>query len=307
MQDVLQEKLAASLTATTTDLIPFLPYLLQDLWELGADPEVCLSLLRRHGAEGEAIRLLDLGCGKGAVSIRLCKAFQCRAKGIDLLPAFVAAAQEKAVEWGVSELCEFVEGDANAALQTERGYDLVVVGAIGDVLGPPRETLRKVRGALRPGGYVLMDEAYLREAPPDARGACGIDGMRGVCGPCAACEACEARSASCDTSCGTCGIRAARYRGELYMTRAQWLSLFESEGFALIDEVPADQQAGLEKNECDLAFIAARAGALKKQHPEKSDLFDSYILSQQDEVDDLTDAIVGVTWLLRAATGSGLP
>jgi len=34
MLDV-KEKLAKSLTAETTELIPYLPYLLQDLWELG--------------------------------------------------------------------------------------------------------------------------------------------------------------------------------------------------------------------------------------------------------------------------------
>lgn len=30
-----EEKLAASLTAETTELLPYLPYLLQDLWTYG--------------------------------------------------------------------------------------------------------------------------------------------------------------------------------------------------------------------------------------------------------------------------------
>lgn len=34
-----EEKLAKSLTAESTELIPYLPYLLQDLWELGSSPK----------------------------------------------------------------------------------------------------------------------------------------------------------------------------------------------------------------------------------------------------------------------------
>jgi len=33
-----EEKLAKSLTAESVELIPYLPYLLQDLWELGSSP-----------------------------------------------------------------------------------------------------------------------------------------------------------------------------------------------------------------------------------------------------------------------------
>jgi hypothetical protein len=34
-----EEKLAKSLTAESTELIPYLPYLLQDLWELRLIPQ----------------------------------------------------------------------------------------------------------------------------------------------------------------------------------------------------------------------------------------------------------------------------
>lgn len=38
-----RRKLAASLTAETTDLLPFLPYLLQDFWELGSALRLSLT------------------------------------------------------------------------------------------------------------------------------------------------------------------------------------------------------------------------------------------------------------------------
>ena len=34
MNDTVKEKLAESLTSDTTDILPYLPYLLQDFWEL---------------------------------------------------------------------------------------------------------------------------------------------------------------------------------------------------------------------------------------------------------------------------------
>ena len=49
MTDDTQQVLADSLTAEDTALIPHLPYLLQDLWDLGSDPQEIIELLRRHG------------------------------------------------------------------------------------------------------------------------------------------------------------------------------------------------------------------------------------------------------------------
>ena len=40
-----EEKLAKSLTAGSVELIPYLPYLLQDLWELGSSPKDMLEMI----------------------------------------------------------------------------------------------------------------------------------------------------------------------------------------------------------------------------------------------------------------------
>ena len=61
-----EEKLARSLSWETTELLPFLPYLLQDFWELGSDPDVMTELIEKYAGASEKIRILDLACGKGA-------------------------------------------------------------------------------------------------------------------------------------------------------------------------------------------------------------------------------------------------
>jgi SAM-dependent methyltransferase len=158
-----EEKLAGSLTAETTDLLPFLPYLLQDFWELGSDPSATAKMLFRNVAITENTRVLDLACGKGAVSVAVAKKLQAKVKGIDLIPEFVEVAAKKAVEHGVSHLCEFLAGDINDAVETEKNFDVVIFGAAGDALGNPRETLRKLKQTIRSGGYILIDEGYLKD------------------------------------------------------------------------------------------------------------------------------------------------
>lgn len=162
MEKEIEEKLAKSLTAESAELLPYLPYLLQDLWELGSDPAAVVRAAKDIGA-GPNWKALDLACGKGAVSIRLAKETGCSVKGVDLISEFIEFARQKAEEWGVGHLCEFTEGDINEAAKTETGYDLTILGAVGSVMGNPEQTLEKLKGTVKPGGYVIIDDGYIEE------------------------------------------------------------------------------------------------------------------------------------------------
>jgi len=158
-----EEKLAKSLTAETTELLPYLAYLLQDLWELGSSPRDVADMAREHLHLSSDTKLLDLACGKGAVSIHLAAAFGCQVKGIDLMPEFIDVAKEKAKEYRVEHLCEFVVGDINQAVESERDYDIAILGAVGDVLGPPEATIGKLKRVIKRGGHMFIDDGYARE------------------------------------------------------------------------------------------------------------------------------------------------
>ena len=106
---------------------------------------------------------LDLGCGKGAVSVTLAKSLGIRCKGIDLIGDFIHEAGEKASEHGVGGLCEFAGGDIKQAVLHERDYDLVIFGAMGDVLGDRPKTLNALMSAVKSGGYILLDDGYRLE------------------------------------------------------------------------------------------------------------------------------------------------
>lgn len=155
-----EEKLAQSLTGESTAIIPYLPYLLQDLWELGAMPSEINNLISSYIPITKDTRILDLACGKGAVSINLSKSFGCRVRGIDIIPEFIDYAVEKAYEHGVENLCYFQIEDINRSVKTEKDYDIVIYAAVGDVLGDIHDTILKLKYTVVRGGYILIDDAY---------------------------------------------------------------------------------------------------------------------------------------------------
>ncbi|WP_242987480.1 class I SAM-dependent methyltransferase [Anaerobacterium chartisolvens] len=148
------------MTAGYTELIPHLPYLLQDLWELGSSPKDIIDMFQKHIKVSETTKVLDLACGKGAVSIQVAKALDCKIKGIDIIPEFVDFANKKAKEYGVENLCEFKAGDINKAVKIEKDYDIVILGAVGDVLGNPEETIQLLKNTVKNGGYIFINDAY---------------------------------------------------------------------------------------------------------------------------------------------------
>lgn len=198
-----EEKLARSLTAETTDLLPFLPYLLQDLWELGSSPRDMIKLLKKHLPISEATRILDLACGKGSVSIKVAESLGVNVYGFDLIPDFIEYANQKAKEWNVRSLCHFMSGDANDIVNTEKNFDCVIFGAAANILGNPQETLTKLLKTIKPKGFILIDEAYLRD----------------------------------DSSNGE-----VKYKNYEYLTHKQWMRLFNNNGLTLVEEMPSTEE-----------------------------------------------------------------
>ena len=203
MYTEVDEKRARSLTAETVDLLPFLPYLLQDLWELGSSPRDMVALMTKHMDLSPDTNVLDLACGKGAVSVNIAKELGINVYGFDLTHEFIEYATQKAKELHVCDLCHFVCGDINKVVVSESGYDCVIFGAVGNVLGDPRETLLKLAGTIKPGGYIIIDEAYL----PD-------DGNN----------------------------ENIEYKNYDYLYRSQWLQLFADSGLTLVEELHSTEE-----------------------------------------------------------------
>jgi demethylmenaquinone methyltransferase/2-methoxy-6-polyprenyl-1,4-benzoquinol methylase len=112
-------------------------------------------------------RVLDLGCGTGALTLRAARR-GAQVKGIDINPEMLEVARVQAQKAGLAERVELVEkGVAELDGEKPQSYDAVVTGLCLSELSEDeiRYTLEQVRRILRPGGLLLIAD----EVKPGSR------------------------------------------------------------------------------------------------------------------------------------------
>ncbi len=159
----IEESVVRAMDGSDVALYPFLPYIFQDCWELGSDPETVIALIRKHVPDPSCLRVLDLGCGKGAVSIRIAEAFGCACIGIDALEGFIDEAKVKAKEYRVQQLCQFEAGDIREKVKGITGFNIIILGSIGTVFGDYFQTLVALEKCIVPDGLILIDDGYIQD------------------------------------------------------------------------------------------------------------------------------------------------
>lgn len=160
MTEERRDEIAESLE-TTPELLPFIPELLADIWVLGSSPDHIVDLLRSLELPRDSTRVLELGCGKGAVAITVAQQLGFRVYGIDLFEPFIREARKRAGKLGVDPLCRFACSDMHDTIRKARGFDVVVYAAVGGLLGTFDECVGKLRRCARPGGYMIIDDGFL--------------------------------------------------------------------------------------------------------------------------------------------------
>src|SRR3990170_1662436 len=157
----LEESVVTAMDGTDKELFPFLPYILQDTWEIGAEPITIIKLIYKYANNFSNLNLLDLGCGKGAVSVMAAHKLNCRCHGIDAIPEFIDEARQKAIEYHVDHLCNFEVDDIRIRTKTLARYDIIILGAIGPVLGDCLSTLTSLLKNLNADGIIIIDDGYI--------------------------------------------------------------------------------------------------------------------------------------------------
>lgn len=114
----------------------------------------------------EGNRVLDIGCGTGALAIRAAKR-GANVKAIDIHPGMLDVAKAKAAAARLSQSVEFVEmGVAELGRERDGTYDAVMSGLCLSELKPEELdfTVKEVRRILRPGGlFLVVDEVRPRD------------------------------------------------------------------------------------------------------------------------------------------------
>ena len=158
-----EESVVTAMDGTDKELFPFLPYILQDIWEIGADPDAMIRLIKKHCNNLAKLKILDLGCGKGAVSVKVSREFGCTCYGIDAIPEFIELARQKANELKLDHLCKFETGDIREKVEDLSGYDVVILGAIGPVFGDYFSTLSTLAHCIHDHGLFIIDDGYIED------------------------------------------------------------------------------------------------------------------------------------------------
>ena len=243
-------------------LLPFLPELLQDFEKLGSNPGLIVQTIADLDLADES-RILDLGCGKGAVAIAIASRLGLPVLGIDLFEPFIRHCERMATEAGVAELCTFRQGDILTVAErfpSEIPGDIAVFGALGDVLGPLDETVGIIRDLVNPGGLLVISDDYVKDG-----GSADFPGFQN------------------------------------YASREETVRRLESHADVLIEIVEESNKGISEAYAAENALIWHRAERLIERHPELRQGILNFVQDQKNETDFLEKNMVPAIWVLRIA------
>ena len=160
MPNLIDDENLARFFNVDPEILPYLSELLADIRVLGSWPEDIIEILRSLELP-QSTKVLDLGCGKGAVTLPVAREMRFSIRGVDLFEPFINEARERAKTLGVEDLCNYEVGDIYNVLKESRSYDIVIFAAVGDVLGGFEQCVGKLRSMCRRGGYMVIDDGFL--------------------------------------------------------------------------------------------------------------------------------------------------
>ena len=260
MSALSDEALAAFFQVDPT-ILHLVPDLLADVWALGSDPEQIVRQLQAAGL-APAARVLDLGCGKGAVSLAVAEAFAATVDGSDAFAPFVADAARRAEAVGLGQACRFRCEDLSTTAATARDYDAVLYISVGSVFGGPRDTVAALRRTIRPGGLIVLDDGY-RVSDDDDVAFLGCKYM---------------------------------------LSRHATIAGITAFGDRLVGErliLPEDLSA---QNRAIMDVIEARADTLATRFPQHASALATYVARERAECEALDNRVQCVTWVIERAS-----
>ncbi|MCP5117192.1 MAG: class I SAM-dependent methyltransferase, partial [bacterium] len=137
----------------------------------GDDQSTRRALEMLYGAElqniGADFRVLDIGCGNGAQTLRLAAELGCRVTAVDNHQPYLDELERRAQAQGLSELIETRCADMKELDLGGEIFDLVWAEGSAFIMGIP-DALQAWRSFLKPGGALGFTElVWLEDGVPD--------------------------------------------------------------------------------------------------------------------------------------------
>ena len=112
----------------------------------------------------QGMRIIDIPCGQGGVSVPLAKKYKVTVVGYDIFPDYVRYAREYAKENGVADLCEFRSQDIREVVKKKRLYDILLWIGAPHVWGKTKPTISKLRNIVKDSGLIVIADAYIQSS-----------------------------------------------------------------------------------------------------------------------------------------------
>ena len=113
-------------------------------------------------------RVLDVGCGKAEMLMRLIERYGCSAVGVDTNAEFLAEARARAFDRGVAGQLELIEGEIAAQKLEKESFDSALCVGATHAYGDLASTLAALRELVKPGGKLLVGEGFWMQKPDAA-------------------------------------------------------------------------------------------------------------------------------------------
>jgi SAM-dependent methyltransferase len=110
-------------------------------------------------------RVLDAGCGKAELLIRVLAHWKAYGTGVDLNPTFLAEARQRAAGRVPPGSLELIEGKMAEATFGPESFDLTICVGSAHAFGSLSTALGALRNLTRPGGQLLIGHGYWQREP----------------------------------------------------------------------------------------------------------------------------------------------
>jgi SAM-dependent methyltransferase len=112
-------------------------------------------------------KVIDIGCGKGEMLIRLAEKYEIKGVGIDKSPYCIQEARKRKGQRTPQVDLRFLEMDgAQYKPESEESFDLSMCIGATWIYGGYKNTVKALRGMTRSSGFVMVGEPFWSASPP---------------------------------------------------------------------------------------------------------------------------------------------